>query len=133
MHNLAKLTFTRFMTSDQNPARLRSLRIRSGLSQKELACILGFRSGVPISRHERSESVPDLLTAFGYEAVFRVPITQIFPGLYEAVELGIEEGLTTLENKLGQSTAKGQEAIPVARKLEFLCGRRDPKSNDDTP
>jgi transcriptional regulator with XRE-family HTH domain len=119
------------MTSDPNAARLRRLRKKSGLNQKELAHILGFRSGVPISRHERSESVPDLLTAFGYEAIFRVPISQIFPGLYGTVELGIEERLAKIEDELGQSAAKGREAIPVAHKLEFLCERRSPESNND--
>jgi len=119
------------MTSDPSSAHLRNLRKRSGLSQKELAHILGFRSGVPISRHERSESVPDLLTAFGYEAIFRVPITQMFPGLYETVELGIEERLTNMESELGQSAAIGREAIPVARKLEFLCERRNPDLTTD--
>ena len=55
------------MTTDQNTAHLRTLRRKSGLSQKELAHILGFRSGAPISRHERSDTVPDLLTALGYD------------------------------------------------------------------
>jgi transcriptional regulator with XRE-family HTH domain len=119
------------MTSDPRAALLRSLRQKSGLSQSELAHILGFRSGIPVSRHERSVSVPDLLTAFGYEAVFQVPIAQIFPGLYETVELGIEERLARMEDDLGQSAAKGREAIPVARKLEFLCGRRNPEANND--
>jgi DNA-binding XRE family transcriptional regulator len=119
------------MTPDPNAARLRSLRKKSGLCQKELAHILGFRSGVPISRHERSKSVPDLLTAFGYEAIFQVPLSRIFPGLYGTVELGIEESLAKIEDELGQSTAKGREAIPVVRRLEFLCGRRNPESNND--
>lgn len=120
------------MTSDRNAVQLRSLREKSGLSQKELARILGFCSGVPVSRHERSESVPDLLTAFGYEAIFRVPISQMFPDLYETVALGIEERLTKIEDELGQSTAKGREAIPVARRLEFLCGRKNPEAKNDT-
>jgi transcriptional regulator with XRE-family HTH domain len=107
--------------------------MRSGLSQKELAQILGFRSGVPVSRHERAESVPDLLTAFGYEAIFRVPIVQIFPELYDTVEAGIEERLAKIEDELGQSTARGRKAVPVARRLEFLCGRRNPELNDNTP
>jgi transcriptional regulator with XRE-family HTH domain len=114
------------MTSDPHAALLRSLRQKSGLSQNELAHILGFRSGIPVSRHELSASVPDLLTAFGYEVIFQVPIAQIFPGLYGTVELGIEERLAKIEDELGRSAAKGREAIPVARKLVFLCGRRNP-------
>jgi transcriptional regulator with XRE-family HTH domain len=129
-HNQTKLIFTRFMTSEPNVAHLRTLRKRSGLSQKELGHILGFRSGAPISRHERSDAVPDLLTAFGYEAIFRVPISELFPGLYQAVEVGIEERLAEIEDELQQSTAKGREAVPVARKLEFFCERKNPESNN---
>ena len=117
------------MTSDPHAAHLRSLRKRSGLSQKELAHILGFRSEAPISRHERSDAVPDLLTAFGYQAIFRVPISELFPGLYQAVALGIEERMATMEDELHKSTAKGRTAVPVAHKLEFLCERRDVGSN----
>jgi len=117
------------MTSDPNVARLRTLRKRSGLSQKELAHILGFRDGAPISRHERADTVPDLLTAFGYEVVFRVPISKLFPELYQAVEVGIEERLAKMENELHQSTAIGRDAVPIACKLEFLCERKNSESN----
>jgi transcriptional regulator with XRE-family HTH domain len=117
------------MTSDQNAAHLRTLRKRSGLSQKDLANILGFRSGVQISRHERSDSVPDLLTAFGYEAIFRVPISGLFPGLYQTVAVGIEERLANVEDGLHQSTAKGRDAVPIAHKLEFFAERKITDSN----
>jgi transcriptional regulator with XRE-family HTH domain len=117
------------MTSDPNAARLRTLRKRSGLSQKELANILGFRSEVAISRHERSDSVPDLLTALGYEAIFRVPISELFPGMYQTVAVGLEERLAKLEDELHQSTAKGRNAAPIARVLEFLVMRKNTDSN----
>jgi DNA-binding XRE family transcriptional regulator len=118
------------MTHDSNAADLRTLRIRSGLSQEELAHLLGFRSGIPISRHERSKALPDLLTAIGYEAIFRAPISQLFPGLYQTVAVGVEERLAKIEDELHQSTAKGRDAAPVARKLEFLCERKNPESNN---
>ena len=99
--------------------------------------IVGLGKACEIARDEMASEATmlcglrDRLTAFGYEAIFRVPIAQIFPGLYETVELGIEERLAKIEDELGQSAAKGREAIPVARKLEFLCGRRSPESNND--
>lgn len=125
MHNRLKPIFTNFMPS-HNTVRLRNLRNRSGLTQRELAQVLEFRSGVAISRHERSDAIPDLLTAIGYEIIFRAPLSQIFPGLYETVHAGIDERLAKLEEELGQSSAKGRNAIPVARKLEFLYERRNP-------
>lgn len=118
------------MTSDQNAAHIRTLRMRSGLTQKEVAHILGFSSGVPISRHERYKSVPDLLTALGYERIFRVPISKLFPGLYQTVAMGIEERLAKMEDELHQSTAKGRHAVPIARKLEFFVERTSTDSNN---
>jgi hypothetical protein len=74
--------------------------------------------------------VPDLLTAFGYEAIFRVPISKLFPGLYQTVEVGIEERLAKMEDELHQSTAKGRDATPIARKLEFFGERKNTDSNN---
>ena len=117
------------MTTEPIACRLRTLRRRSGLSQAELAKLLGFFSEVPVSRHERSDTVPNLLTAFAYEVIFRVPASEIFPGLYRAVEAGIEERLAKLEQALHDSNAKGRSAASVARKLEFIWERNNPQSN----
>jgi DNA-binding XRE family transcriptional regulator len=100
------------------------------MTQSELAQILGFLNEVPVSRHERSTTVPNLLTVFGYAIIFQVPISEIFPGLRHTVEVGIEERLAKLEEKLQQSTAKGRSAAAVARKLEFLCERNGFEPNE---
>lgn len=113
------------MTVEQVANHLRSHRRVSGLSQCELAKIVGFLSDIPISRHERSVTIPTLLIALGYEAVFRVPISKLFPGLYRSVEESIEEQLAMIENALQQSSAKGRQAAYVARKLEWLWERRN--------
>lgn len=117
------------MTSESLACRLRSLRRKSGLSQIELAQLLGFVSEVPVSRHERSETVPNLLTALGYEVIFRVPVSELFPGLYRSVEAIVEERLTILEEDLQQSSAKGRKAALIARKLEFSCERKIQPTN----
>jgi DNA-binding XRE family transcriptional regulator len=113
------------MTPDTTACRLRTLRQRSGLTQAELSKILGFLTEIPVSRHERSVTVPNLLTAIGYEVVFRSSVSELFPGLYQTVEAGIEARLEALEKELHQSTAKGRTAAEIARKLEFLCERKE--------
>ena len=72
-----------------------------------------------------SATLANLLTEFAYEAIFRVPVSEIFPGLFRAVEAGIEERLTMLEQNLHQSNVKGRNAVPIAQKLEFLFERSD--------
>jgi len=113
------------MTLEQIANRLRSHRRMSGLNQCELAHIVGFLSGIPVSRQERSVTIPTLLIALGYEAVFRVPVSELFPGLYRMVEESIEEQLENMENKLQQSSAKGRQAAYIARKLEWLWERKN--------
>ena len=115
------------MTMEQIANYLRSHRRKSGLSQQELAQIVGSLTEIPVSRHERSLTIPALLIALSYEAIFRVPISEIFPGLYQTVEAGIEERLADLEGELQKSTAKGLQAVFVARKLEWLWERRNPE------
>jgi hypothetical protein len=95
-----------------------------------LAEILGFSTAASVCRHETSSAVPHLLTAFGYEAIFRVPISELFPGYYQTVQTGVEERLAKMEEELHRSAAKGRDAVPVARKLEFCWQRRDFEKND---
>ena len=116
------------MTPSPVGTYLRFIRRRSGLSQRQLARILGTVTPSQVSRHERSVTPPNLLTALGYQAVFRQPISEIFPGFYHAVEMAVSERIQELENELGNSAAKGRAAAPIARQLEWICERNNPDS-----
>lgn len=105
---------------------LRSLRRMSGLSQHELAEIVGFLTRFQVARHEQSSAIPAFIVAVSYEIVFRTSIRELFPELYRSLETKIEEQLAHMEEKLQESTAKGREATITARKLEWLWSRRNP-------
>jgi transcriptional regulator with XRE-family HTH domain len=107
---------------------LRSLRKRAGLSQRDLADLLGYPGDGQVSKHERAVSMPSLLVAFGYSAVFRVPVAELFPGIYETVRRGIDGRLRELEIELLQSTAKGRKAQVIARRVEWLWEREHPET-----
>lgn len=98
------------------------------MSQRQLALLLGNVTASQVSRHERSVSPPSLPIAFAYQVAFREPVSDLFPGLYHAIESGVEERLVLLENELGSSSAKGRAAMPVARQLEWLCQRNNPET-----
>ena len=104
---------------------LKFLRKKSGLSQRELARILGSVTVSQISCHERSITAPTLIAAFGYQAIFQKPAADIFPGLYYTIEAGLEERLKAFENELSAKTTKGPAAIPIALQLEWLWRRRN--------
>jgi len=103
---------------------LRTHRKRSGLSQQDIATILGTLSRNQVGRHERSLGIPLLLAAIGYEVVFRTSLEDLFPGIYETVRHSVERQLADFEEQLQQSTAKGREASAIARKLEWFNERR---------
>ena len=113
------------MTSEQIDSYLQVLRRKSGFSQSDLALVLGIVTESQVSRHEQSVSIPGLLAALGYEAFFHRPISEIFPGFYRTVAVGIEERLLHLERLLQDSSIKGREAEPIARKLEFMSERQN--------
>lgn len=106
-------------------SRLQSHRRKSGLTQRELAGIIGVANDVQIFRHESGVSIPPLTVALAYSILFQVPISEIFPSLYEAVSENIEATLTEFEQRLQQSSTKGLEAIPIAQKLEWISGRKN--------
>jgi len=103
---------------------LRAHRRKTGLTQHDLARVLGYVNRGPISRHERLESVPSLLIALSYEVVYRVPVSEIFAGLAETVEFNVEAQLAQFETYLGEQSARSSQAIAIARKLEWLSERR---------
>ncbi len=107
---------------------VRSHRKRAGLSQRELALILGYRNEGVISRHELFRSVPPLLMALGYEAVFGESVSDLFPGLKETVEDAIEQSLVKFESALlkQKDQVKGSSQLSlITRKLEWLNERRE--------
>jgi DNA-binding XRE family transcriptional regulator len=108
------------MTSSSVGTYLRYLRRKSGLSQAELAQILGSVSATQISRHERSRTLPSILTALGYQVVFRMPVSDLFPGLFHTVEAGIEERLREFELDSNSRSAKGGTALSIARQMERI-------------
>lgn len=112
------------MTFHANAAPLRTLRMRSGLSQRELAQILGFNTAVPVFRHEHSRSFPDLRTAIGYEVIFSVPVSTQFQTLYRSIEPLIEDRLLELKRRLEEESDRGGNAARKAAKLEFISMRQ---------
>jgi transcriptional regulator with XRE-family HTH domain len=103
---------------------LRSHRLKSGFSRRELAEIAGLLTETQVARHERSNMLPSLMAALSYQAIFRTPITELFPGLYETIAQGIEERLSALEHALENSSARGSKANIIAIKLLWLNERK---------
>jgi transcriptional regulator with XRE-family HTH domain len=103
---------------------VRTYRKKAGLSQRELGRLLGYGDEGQVMRHELSRALPPLLIALGYEIIFRVPVSEIFAGLYEVVEQAVDRNIAELEEVLRQHNGKGSRAAATAHKLEWLRERR---------
>lgn len=104
---------------------LRTHRRKSGLSQRQVGQLLGYPNEVQVSRHESAKAVPLLVSAFGYQVIFRVPIHSLFPGIYEDVRESIEDRLRELEISLHGRTVRGAEAEAIAQTLLWMMDRRE--------
>jgi transcriptional regulator with XRE-family HTH domain len=57
------------MQNDKLDNYLRTYRKKLGLTQREVAFVLGCHGGAKVSRYERSGCIPDFKTNFAYEAM----------------------------------------------------------------
>lgn len=106
---------------------LRYHRKKSGLTQREVAEVIGSIGPRQVARHENSKGAPSFFVAISYQIMFRTTVAELFPGLFETVSGDIEQRLSEMEQRLHQSTVKGRKAADIARKLEWFVQRMHPE------
>lgn len=102
---------------------LRTHRLKTGFTQDDVAGVLRLVNRDVVSRHERQEKTPSLLIALSYEALYRVPVSEIFAGLAQTAEFNVEAQLAEYMIYLGEQSAVGPRAASVARRMEWLSER----------
>jgi transcriptional regulator with XRE-family HTH domain len=104
------------MSPRRLPHYLRSHRKACGLSQSELATLLGCESGAKVSRYERFARQPTLEAVLGCVAVFGVPASELFGGIFAGAQDAMAERARGLVGKL-----EGKPQTPTTlRKLDLL-------------
>ena len=99
------------------PNYLKMFRKRSGLSQPELARLLGCREGSKVSRYERGERSPSFDTLLAYEVVFRETTQKLFAGESHRARDQIKKRAQALFRELD---AKEPFTPSVKQKMAFL-------------
>ncbi len=99
---------------------LRAYRKRLGLSQDDVARLLGYENGLQVSRYERGVRRPTLEKILTLEAVLAVPVRELFAGRYEKAALAVSrraarllEGLMAL--KPGAVKARRLRSVAALR------------------
>jgi transcriptional regulator with XRE-family HTH domain len=80
---------------------LRNERRETGLTQADIAALLGASWKSKVSRYERRQALPPLETALGYEAVIGKPVATLFAGMYGRVAHDVRERARNLLQKSG--------------------------------
>ena len=104
------------MPSSQYPNYIRTCRRRAGLTQEEVAFLLGSKSSAGISRHERLKQTPDLETLLAYELLFQTPVRNLFNSTHKEVEQKLKQRIRLLIRKL----TKAGDGTRIKRKIEIL-------------
>jgi transcriptional regulator with XRE-family HTH domain len=109
------------------PNYIRMHRKRSGLTQMEIAFVLGQESSTEVSRYERRSRKPKLPEAFALALLFGTTVEELFAGLYEDAKNRTIARLRLLQDeiKLSGCGKRGrgakEEAVQIA--LQRLSGR----------
>lgn len=101
---------------------LRTHRKSLGLSQKELAFLLGHKHRTRVSRYERGVRVPKIETVVALETVFQNPIRKLFEGTYDRVCAGVR----ARAKELAQQVDALPDSKATRRKYEALLRIANP-------
>lgn len=104
------------MPRNKLPNYLRACRKRAGLSQEDLAFLLGCKNGSKVGRYERFRRQPTLSTVFALERIFERPSRELFAGVYEEAERRVADRAGRLVVRLSKSSDSPQ----LRRKLAAL-------------
>jgi transcriptional regulator with XRE-family HTH domain len=77
-------------------------RRRMGLTQRQVARLVGHRDASMLSHYEHGRVLPPLAVALKLEIVYRVPIAFLFPGMYEELRREIRQKEESLVNSSQQ-------------------------------
>jgi DNA-binding XRE family transcriptional regulator len=111
------------MTYHVTQNHIRKHRKKTGLSQSDIAVLLGYRNHWQVSRHERSDAIPPLLAALAYQVIFQVPVSVIFAPMHGTATKIIERNLADFERVLTTGAAR-RSPRAIAQKLKWLKARR---------
>jgi transcriptional regulator with XRE-family HTH domain len=87
------------MIFKSSPNRLYLLRKQHGLSQKQLAALVG-QDRTMISMYERGRALPSLTAAGMFQVLFGLNIADIFPELFRQLEEGIKANRQKTRHRL---------------------------------
>ncbi len=87
-------------------AFVRSHRRKWGLTQVELARLVGLSSRSAVSRIERAERVPTTATIIACGIIFGIAASDLFPSLQKEIEETVQLAVAALQEELADPSDK---------------------------
>ena len=75
-----------------------------------------------MSRYERRVRLPNLQTALAYRVIFRIPVDDLFAGIFEKVDQNIVKRARLLAQKLNQCAPTPLTIRKLARLAAIVSG-----------
>jgi transcriptional regulator with XRE-family HTH domain len=108
---------------------LRSYRLRWGLSQGELANLLGWKGSEVISRIEKKQRPPTLRLVIACFILFGTPAAELFPDISASIEIDVmarvQEMYETIQGNPSRKTKRNIELLESA--IERADERKRPR------
>lgn len=95
---------------------VRVYRKKSGLTQDELAYLVGERFGSQMFQVENAARYPSFRTSVAFEIVFRTRLLKLFADTYAMTDLGVKKRAARLLTNLERRPFAGRNR----QKIEFL-------------
>jgi transcriptional regulator with XRE-family HTH domain len=108
------------MNSRRLETYLKAYRKKTGLTQREVSFLLGWKAGEQLSRYERRHRLPPLRTALACEAIVGVPVAELFAGIRQSVDREIEVRIGKLGEDLQKENSQRKELQLAKKKLAWL-------------
>ena len=93
---------------------IRTHRKRSGLSQREIAVLVGSKADTKVSRYEQFRRVPPLQTAIALAIVFGVSVDELFGGLQAPARRTVKARAETLIRQVEKESPGRRRAQRLA-------------------
>src|ERR1700693_6179164 len=106
---------------------LRSYRLRWGLSQGELANLLGWRGAEVVSRIEKKQRPPTLKLVIACFILFGAPAAELFPDISASIEIDVMARVWEMYEKIqGDPSRKNKMKIGLFEAAIERAERRKP-------
>ena len=102
------------MASRKLPNYIRHHRKRLGLSQEDVAFLLGWSGSAQTSRYEHFCRIPTLRTALALSLIFRAPVYELFSGEKQEVEDAVSKRVQVMVEQLQQKNLGRRSAHKLA-------------------